>query len=299
MREANAVTRGRDAITCLAFSSAQPLLASGGEDSIVDVMRTTTYTSLCQLRDATGCIMAVGFSPSDHYLLSASWDRGIRLYRMLPSGGAQILHNCRDHADCVCDAMFLSDDEVVSCSRDQTIKLFDAKRMQPKRSLATSSRPMSLCALRGYSLVVTAHFDGCLRAWDFRQNGPPIQVTAHRGTAAFVDAYYESAAAQLVSFGMDDKQIVVSDIRAKSIMGKVVHRSVAARERVQLAVYGDNVFIGGNEGDLFAYDLATYKLKSRAHGAKSPIFAVAGKRGFGLATGDQSGAVKFWLGGFK
>jgi hypothetical protein len=85
-------------------------------------------------------------------------------------------------------------------------------------------------------------------------------------------------------------------MRAKDIVGKVVHKSVVARERVQLAVSGDQVFIGGHQGDLFAYDLNTYKLRSQAQGAKAPIFSVAGKRGFGLATGDQSGTVRLWIG---
>jgi WD40 repeat protein len=294
IRQASVIKRHRDPVTCLAFSGAQPLLASGGEDSIVDLIETSTWESLGQLQDATGCIMAVAFSPSDSFMLSACWDHAIRLYRLSASGSAKLVHNCRDHTDCVYDAKFLSDDEVVSCSRDGTVKLFDAKKMQIKCSLTSSSRPMSLCALWGHSLVVTSHFDGCLRAWDFRQGGAPIEIRAHRKTAVFVDTLYDSSMSQLVSFGTEDRQIVVSDIRTKNVMGRVVHNSAVARERVQLAVYGDLVFIGGHQGDLFAYDVTTYKLKRQAQGAKAPIFAVAGKRGVGLATGDKSGTVKFW-----
>jgi hypothetical protein len=292
IRQGNSFKPHRNAVTCLAFAMSQPLLATGGDDSLVNLVDTSTLEPVAQIKDTDASIMSVRFSPSDQLLLSACWDHAIRVYRV--SGSPQLVGNCKQHNDCVYDACFLSNEKFASCSRDQTIKLYDAKKMQLIQSITTSSSATSMCVMQGGSLVVTAHFDGALRGWDFRQKGQPIEVKAHRKAAWFVDAIPASAS-QLISYGLEDKQIVVSDVKTKNVLGKILHKSPVQREKVQLALYGGNVFIGGQNGELISYDLSTYKLKSSVVGQTANVFCVAAKSSFGLATGDQSGVVRLWL----
>jgi WD40 repeat protein len=202
-------------------------------------------------------------------------------------------YNCKDHTDCVYDAKFLSDDRFVSCSRDQTIRLFDIKNGAPITSFTSSSRPFSICSLQGGSLVVTAHFDGKLRGWDFRTRGAPLEFKAHKGTVGFVTSI--PGMTQLLSYGSDDKFLMVSDLRAKNLIGKVPHKPAVPREKIQLALWGDQAVIGAANGHICAYDLTTFRLKEMIKGAESPVYCVAAKPNFGLATGDQSGVVRFWF----
>jgi WD40 repeat protein/cell division protein FtsB len=292
LKAGNAVKRHGDSVTCLAFSPTQPLLASGGEDTVVAIMRTDTHQSVGQLADAKGSVMAVDFSPTDQLLLSASWDHAVRVYRIAGSN-LVLAYNCKDHTDCVYDARFLSNDRFVSCSRDQTVRLFDIKSMTPVSTFTSSSRPFSVCALQGGSLVATAHFDGKIRGWDFRARGPPLEFKPHKGTIGFVTTL--PGGTQIVSYGSDDKLIVVSDLRAKNLIGKVPHRPAVSREKIQLGIWGEHAVVGGQNGQLCSYDLTSFKLKETLKGSDAPVYCVTSKMNFGIATGDQAGVIKFWF----
>jgi hypothetical protein len=291
LKSGSALRRHADSITCLAFSPTQPVLASGGEDTVVSLVRTDTAQPVAQLTESTASIMGVAFSPADQLLASASWDHAVRVYRVAPAGIA-LVYNCKDHTDCVYDAQFLSDGQFVSCSRDQTVRLFDVKRMAPVTTFTSSSRPLSISSLQGGSLVVTAHFDGCLRGWDFRARGAPIELKAHKGVAGFATGL--PGTMQIVSYGSADGLLIAFDLRSRNMLGKVAHRMQVSREKIQLAIWGEHAVIGAQNGELCSYDLTTFKLKKAIQGSDAPVFCVAAKSNFGLAAGDQAGVLKFW-----
>jgi WD40 repeat protein len=292
LRYGTPLKRHADSVTCLSFSATQPMLASGSEDTVVSVLRTDTWQMVMQLTEARGSIMSVAFSPSNQLLLSASWDHAVRVYR-LGGTAASLAYNCKDHQDCVYDAQFLSDDQFVSCSRDQTIRLFDIRRMGSIETFTSSSRPLSISSLQGGSLIVTSHFDGSLRGWDFRAKSPPFEVKVHRGTAGHITAV--PGMMQMVSFGTDDRLIIASDFRSKNILGKVSHRLAVSREKVQFALWGGQAVIGGQGGEVCSYDLTSFKLKNTIKNSDDAIYCVAGKQSFGVAVGDQAGMLRFWF----
>jgi WD40 repeat protein len=292
VRQGKSFKQHRNAVTCLAFAMTRPLLATGGDDSLVYLMNTGTSEQLAPIKDTDASIMSVRFSPSDKLLLTACWDHAVRIYRVADT--PHLVGNCKQHSDCVYDARFLSEDKFASCSRDQTIKIFDAKKMQLIQSITAPSSATSMCTIPEGSLVVTAHFDGALRIWDSREGAQPLEVKAHKRAAWFVDAVPGSSS-QLISYGLEDKQIVVSDFRTKNLLAKMLHKSPVQREKIQLAFYGGSVFIGGQNGELFLYDLTSYKFRDSIAGQTANVFCVAAKNSFGLASGDQSGVVRLWL----
>jgi hypothetical protein len=99
---------------------------------------------------------------------------------------------------------------------------------------------------------------------------------------------------QVVSFGTEDKTIIVSDLMVKSIVGKVVNRAVTSREKVQFGIWNDQLLVGGVGGQLYTYDLGTLKLINTTNGNGSPIYCVVARKLGEVASGDQSGCVKFW-----
>jgi hypothetical protein len=280
----------RNAVSCVAFCPGMPLLASGGEDYFVNLIQTDTYRPVGQIRSTTKTVMAVDFSLSGQLLLFASWDKAVVVHRAT-AAHPQIC-NLRDHTDCVYDARFISDDRIVSCSRDHTIRLFDVRRAMQVSSFATTSRPLSLCSVQGGSMVLTSHFDGSLRGWDFRQRGVVLEFKTHPARVAFVAGVPMTS--HVVSFGMDDKTIVLSDLMMKTVVAKVVNRAVVSREKVQLGLWNDLVMVGGMTGELYCYDSGTLKLRNNVKGNGSPIYCVGAKISGEVATGDQAGFVKFW-----
>jgi WD40 repeat protein len=280
----------RNPVTCLAFCPGMPLLASGGEDYLVNLIHTDTYRRFTQIRSTTKTVMAVDFSPTGQLLLAASWDKAVTVY------GATAAHpqicKLRDHTDCVYDAQFLTDDRIVSCSRDHTVRFFDVRRAVQISSFSTTSLPLSLCSIQNGSSVLTSHYDGHIREWDFRQRGFSLEFKVHPGRCAFVGGI--PGMRHVLSFGADDKTIVASDLMMKSIVAKVVNRAVISREKMQLGIWNDQILIGGTGGELYSYDCSSLKLKNKMKGSGNPIYCVGTKSSGEVATGDQSGCVRFW-----
>jgi WD40 repeat protein len=275
----------------MAFALAQPLVATGGEDSIVNIFSTDSYRRTGQLTDAARSIMSIGFSPTDSFLLTASWDNKIRVYK---SSTMTLVHTCSDNRDCVNDATFVADDRFISVCRDHTVKLFDVNRSTPVYGFTSSSTPYSLTAIQGESLVVTAHHDGKLRAWDFRSRGTPMELHVHK--LNIMQVLGQAGSARVVSLGAD-KTVTVSDMRTKTVERKVsIAQSGMPSEKMQMALWRGHVMIGGTSGDVYDYDLGLGKVAGVMKGHKGPVFCVAVKGTVGpMASGDKSGVVRFWM----
>jgi WD40 repeat protein len=144
-------------------------------------------------------------------------------------------------------------------------------------------------------MAVTAHFDGALRGWDFRQRGVAFEIKAHQRKSAFVSAI--PGTNQVLSFGTEDRSLVVSDLYGRNVVLKGNHRGMVTREKVQLGIYSDVALIGGPTGEIYSYNLNTLKLKTTSKGAGSAVFCVTAKPSGGLvAFGDQTGLVRFRFG---
>ncbi|OHS94058.1 hypothetical protein TRFO_39741 [Tritrichomonas foetus] len=275
-------------VSCLCFANTNPYIASGGEDSVVSIQRTDNFRRVARLCDASRSIMAISFSPSDSLFMTASYDSTIRFYK-LPS--FTLSFNISDNRDCVNDARFMGEDRVVSCCRDQTVKLYDVNKSTPISSFTSSSIPYSITVLQ--SQIVTSHHDGKLRCWDFRTHGAPIEIKVHKSSAIQVIGTRQSPT--LVSLGTD-KAIVVSDMRSKGIIGKVsILKSGLPSEHMQMALNDDSAIIGSTDGSIYNYDLENFKFKNSQKGHTVPVFCVAVKQNLGtMATGDKSGNVMIW-----
>ena len=115
-------------VSCLCFANTNPFIAIGGEDGYVKINRTDNFRQNANIADSTRRIMSMSFSPNDILFATASFDTVIRIYNVpsfTPAENNQIIANIRDNRDCVNDAKFLTDDKIVSCCRDQTVKLYE------------------------------------------------------------------------------------------------------------------------------------------------------------------------------
>ena len=277
-------------ITYLSFASTQPFFASGSEDSTVNITRTDDYRRIAHLNEAKKSIMSIDFSPSDRFLLTASFDSVCRLYS-IPE--FKLISTNSENRDCVNDAIFLTDEKFVTCCRDQTIKLYDISSSVPISSFTSSSTPFSICPLQGESLVVTAHHDGKVRGWDLRSQGMPFEIKIHKKQV--VQVLNKPGDTKIYTLS-SDKTISVSDIKTKGIIGQVnIQQSGMPSDKMQMTFFENSAIIGGTSGDLYDYDLSTFKLKSNTKAHNVPLFCVSSKHSIGLlATGDKNGNVRFW-----
>lgn len=281
-------------ISSLCFANANPFIATGGENGFVKINRTDNTRQVAVLKESTRRIMSISFSPSDVLLATASYDTVIRYYN-IPS--FTLVDNIRDNRDCVNDAKFLSDDKIVSCCRDQTVKMYNVSRSaestRPISSFTSVSQPYSVSFFQ--TQVVTSHHDGKLRLWDPRSQAPPIEIKAHKSSA--IRAICIPHTSTVVSIGTD-RAIVVNDIRnlRDPYMGSInIFKSGTPDEYMQIDVTEDSAFIGGSDGQIYNYSLENYKFKNCRKGHDAPVTCVTVKPTIGMmVSGDRSGNVIYW-----
>ena len=279
-------------ITCIGFANTKTFLATGGEDSSVNIVDYTNKTgSGIRLKEIQqGSIMATKFSPFDNFLCVASYDSTVKLYKV-PSFSLSV--NITENRECVSDVCFASDSKFVTCCRDNTIKLYDINKTSSISSFTSTSIPYSISILQGETTFVTAHHDGKIRLWDFRTHSPPIELNAHKSQIIQVIGTRNSS--RLIALSTD-KTISVSDFRAKAVAGRInIQASGLPSDKMQMSVMDNFVYIGSNNGDIYEYDLQTYKLKSNMKAHHAPVLCVSIKpQSRIMASGDKTGIIKLW-----
>ena len=275
-------------VSCIAYSKANPFVASGGEDSVVVILRTDNSRRVARITDALKSIMAIAFSPNDSLFLTASYDSTIRIYK---APNFELRSNISDNKDCVYDAKFFDEGKIISCCKDHTIKIYDINRSTPIKSFTSSSTAVTLSIFQ--SCVISGHSDGKIRLWDYRSNSAPIEIAIHKQN--IIQVYTERNSSRIVSLGKDNS-IQAYDFAARSILGKISPlKSGFPSDHMQMAVHDDYAILGGTDGSIYNYSLETFKLKESQKGHSSPVYCVAAKPSIGrIATGDKTGNVIFW-----
>jgi WD40 repeat protein len=100
---------------------------------------------------------------------------------------------------------------------------------------------------------------------------------------------------KIVSFSAEPT-IASVDVRTQQILGKVRIEGGLSSAKMQMAVSQDRAFVGGVSGEIYEYDLSTFRLTRKTRGHDSPVPCVAVKPSAGLmVTGDKKGLVKIWV----
>lgn len=105
------------------------VFASGSEDATVKVWDFETGEFERTLKGHTNAVQAVAFNSAGTLLASASADLSIKLWDFSTDGDYECLRTLRGHDHNVCGVVFApptaSDDVLYSCSRDNTIKVWE------------------------------------------------------------------------------------------------------------------------------------------------------------------------------
>ncbi|POM71144.1 Nuclear distribution protein PAC1, partial [Phytophthora palmivora] len=122
------LTGHRSPITCVAFHPVFSVLVSGSEDATVKVWDFETGEYERTLKGHTNPVQAVAFNGSGSLLASTSTDLSIKIWDFSSDGDYECLRTLRGHDHNVCGIVFgpdLASDRLYSCSRDNTIKVWE------------------------------------------------------------------------------------------------------------------------------------------------------------------------------
>ena len=115
-----------DVVRSVAFSPDGKILASGSSDRTVRLWKIWNGKEIRTLFEHSDQIISTAFSPDGEILASSSSDGTIKLWDMRNN---QELFTLSAHSDWVTSIVFTSSDQLVSGSKDQTIKIWKIYRI--------------------------------------------------------------------------------------------------------------------------------------------------------------------------
>jgi WD40 repeat protein len=176
------------AVNDLRFSPDGKLLAVGGGQPSAKgdlrLYRVSDWKLLGTLSGHTDVVSGIAFSPDGKLLVSASFDKTVRIWDV---NTRQTLQTFTGHSDFVYAAAFIGPkgDIVASVSKDRSMKLFETATGKPK--LTSSDRDQDAIALAvhpdGKTAVVSGLEPGL--SWWNTQTGERLRTQAGHGVAVY------------------------------------------------------------------------------------------------------------------
>lgn len=116
----------RGSVSCVALHPRYNLCASGSEDATVKIWDFETGDFERTLKGHTNAVQDCCFSPDGLLLATCSADMSVKLWDFSPSGQYACVKTLMGHDHNVSGVGFFKDGKLVSCSRDKTLKVWDA-----------------------------------------------------------------------------------------------------------------------------------------------------------------------------
>lgn len=277
-------------VHCCKFGHSIPYIATGGADCQIRI--SDGYSRVTRVKMAK-TVMSLDFSPIGDFMAAGSWDGSVSIFSTSSWSHKQTL---KDNKQCINDVLFSSQENVISCCREGTVKLYDIRRGVALKKYQVASTPLSVSRVHGEGISVTSHYDGHIRAWDFRHDKCAYDVGAHK--QAVLRVIGDMGSRRIVTLSADGT-IAVRDIRAGNMLGYVRLLGGIPSDHVRFALwerYSNPIaIIGGLNGSIYYWDIEEFRLAAEVKGSGDPVFCVdfSGSSSR-VISGHKSGVVKLW-----
>lgn len=294
----------RDDASCVVYDGTNlNLVATASSDATVRVWDTSngqlqaTFSGGGSLHALTGVDMSGGI------VTCCGADKTCRVWLYQTK---RLIHQLAGHSQKItCVRLFPGEKRIVTASADRSIKVWDISRHIYTQT--TTFRHSSTANCSDVSLetqpVITGHLDGGVRFWDVRSGDRVLDIpTLHEGGVTSVQWKPESDH-QILTCGRDSTLKII-DGRTKSVVKTFQNSALRILSNNARCSYspdreGKYVACGGDNGDVFVFDVASTDLKKRLSSAhQAGIVGLAwgkgGTNGQQIATVDKSGVLVLW-----
>ena len=157
-----------DAVLSVAFSPDGQQLASATSHGFIQVYRTDNGELLLQFKAHESWVCGIVWSPDDHTLISASWDKTVKFWNS--STGRQIGQPCTGHTELICSLAITSDGSfIATASNDKTIRVWSTKtHQQIGRPLEHPNKVTCVAMSTDGALLASGRLDEKLCLWSIK-----------------------------------------------------------------------------------------------------------------------------------
>jgi len=136
-------------------------VAVGGADKHIHIISKDSYQLIKDINPNSG-VLCLSYNQSCSYLLAGLYDGSWHLY----DKSYNDIFQSKIHSSPIISCEFMSDEKIITASRDRKIIQFDLRAKKPISSITCNSLPTSLCM--GSRSVIASYNDGYIRGWDMR-----------------------------------------------------------------------------------------------------------------------------------
>lgn len=199
-------------VLCLALSSDDKLLVSGGRDKLIFVWDLSTHTLVRTFRGHKDAISGLAFRRHSHQLFSASLDRTVKIWNLDEMAYVETLYG---HEEAVTSVASLDRERAVSTgSCDHTLRYW--KVVEESQLVFQAGRSNLECvAMLTENNFVTGSQDGTLSLWDVSRKKPTASVRDAHGPGTWICSVGALPYADVVASGSSDGALRLWKVEAQ------------------------------------------------------------------------------------
>jgi WD40 repeat protein len=236
-------------------------------------------------------VSAVTFSADGKQLISASWDKTLRVWDIPTSRHVTTLSG---HRDWVFDVVASSDGKRLTSASQHAVRVWKPNTFEETDEFpGLGGAAVSAVSISADgTLVATGGRDGTIRLW---RNGDSKPKNVFTGFQSWVNALAFSPNGKTLAAGSRTGRIRLYDLFTGKETAAI--ESHAGKQVMSLSINpaSDTLASGGFDASIQLWDLSTGKLTSKITGHKGVVTVVVwspdGKR---LASGERHGQIKLW-----
>lgn len=239
-------------------------------------------------------VMACALSPSGRLTAAGGLDNTVSVYKLVEPAAPnqpekrEKPKKLEGHDGYVGSIRFLSDEEVVSGSGDQSVCLYNVSRGLQRQMYGHTEDVSSVDVFDAHELLVSGSVDGTARLWDHRVRGGCVGVFTDHGEEDVNDVTFMPDGYSFVT-GSEDGTCRVFDTRARAAVVVLTNPNEAVSEEVSsvaTSTTGRFIVAGFRRGYMRAYDTLTGAVAWQSPDQTASVSCVGVSRdGVGVAMG--------------
>ncbi len=277
-------------VTALAFSTQQPLLASGSLDDSVRIWNWQTGDLLHTLKGHVRGVNAVAIDRRGLLLVSCGDDATVKIWQL---GDGSLRYTLKGHLrDVNAIALGHGGNLIASASEDGTLKLWNLSQGTLLKTLPGSAGMLKTVAFAAADQrLISGGLDNTVRIWDAQTATTLKVLTGHTNT---VNQVAISPDSRLIASASKDRTVRLWDVAT----GTLLHTLQGHTQEVNTVAFfpdGQRLVSGSSDGTLRFWRSQDGTLKNTLSAHVNPVHQVAVQAGGKvLASASTDKTIKLW-----